>query len=320
MAVGLTGDFRPGQSTPDRSSRTLGLGLALFGLLALLKIIQQLPRLQVLPLFILAYLVLALTWPWPPNRFLIPLLPILLAFLGDGVRKLLNCLPLWKRSLWPALVLGGLLVFTNLLAVQRVYQNYRQSHYPVLVSKVESLNWQSYQEIFAWIKQNTRPGEVIAYGLDSMLYLYTGRQAFRPFLIKPEVLFYGAKSNPGDLREFRNFLEVYRPGYLLKTPLPDFSEAKPFANLLREVHERHPGWLTPVFQGQDGRFRIYRIHYDLAPKTGPPATGSGAHQSLVSKTRENFQGLETGTTGIVMNRLEQDAGGPLHARPRFPWW
>ena len=47
--------------------------------------------------------------------------------------------------------------------------------------------------------------------------------------------------------------------------MPGFSEEKPFAELLREVREQYPGWLTPIFQGKDVRFRIYRIQPDMSP-------------------------------------------------------
>ena len=159
-----------------------------------------------------------------------------------------------------------LLVSTNLVMVQRNYQVNRDSHYPYLHVPEAPVAWSSYQEIFRWVKENTRPSEVIAYGFDSMLYLYTGRQGFRPFVMRPETLFYGQESPTSGVSELRKFLEVYRPGFLINSPMPEFGEEKPFTALLQEVQERYPGWLQTVYQGADSRFVIFKIN----PLQTPP--------------------------------------------------
>jgi hypothetical protein len=164
-----------------------------------------------------------------------------------------------------ALLCTGLLVSTNLLMVHQQYQANRKAQYPYMYVPTKPVAWASYQEIFEWVRENTQSSEIIAYGLDSMLYLYTGRQSFRPFVMQPETLFYGRESAISEISELRNFLEVYRPGYLISSPMPGFSEEKPFTELLTEVHNRYPGCLETVYQGLDSRFVIYKIHYALFP-------------------------------------------------------
>jgi hypothetical protein len=247
-------------------SRVFYLGLILLGLLPFVTIVRRLRQSPVLPSFLLSYLCLTLIWPWPPNRFLIPILPLLLAFLFDGVRIFLAKWPPLTRSLFPTLILGAFLVYSNLLTVNHYCQEFRKIHPQVIKFKGNYPPWTAYQEVFAWVSRNTRPTEIIAYGWDSMLYLYTGRQAFRPFVMQPLGLFYSGETTSGGIPELKKFLEIYQASYLIQTPLPGFAEEKPFADLLKEVQERHPGWLQPVFQGQDGRFNIFRIQPAEAPR------------------------------------------------------
>ncbi len=239
------------------------MGGAVLGLFGLAQIVRGLWPLRVLPLFLLSYLSLTLIWPWPPNRFLIPVLPFLLAFLFSRIWNLLSSWPILSRG-WPVpLLLGVFLVAANLIETNHVSLNNNKNQYPFVGFRGDEagiLHWSSYQEVFAWINQNTRRDEVIAGGLDSMLYLYTGRKAFRPFVMRPEALFYGGRTTSGGIPELANFLKLYRPSYLIQTPMPGFGEEKPFAELLQEVQEQCPGWLTLVYEGNDERFRIYRIN------------------------------------------------------------
>ncbi len=132
-----------------------------------------------------------LVWPWPPNRFLIPFLPILWAFLLDGLIPFLKRLLILGRSSLPILLLGSLLLSSNMLMVYLYCQKYQQDSYPAVNLTNSYPPWSAYLEVFDWIRRNTQPREIIGYGMDTMLYLYTGRQSFRPFVMQPLGLFYG---------------------------------------------------------------------------------------------------------------------------------
>ena len=95
-----------------------------------------------------------------------------------------------------------------------------------------------------------------------MIYLYTGRAAFRPYMIRPASLFYFENSAPlGEQEDFKRTIKLYRPRYLIKTAMPGYSEEKPLNELIENVRKSNPGWLNPVFVGKDNRFVIYEFQY-----------------------------------------------------------
>ena len=64
--------------------------------------------------------------------------------------------------------------------------------------------WRSYERLFVWLKSNTQEGDVIASGLDSMVYLFTERKAVRAFVARPTALFYGDRiACAGNARRIR---------------------------------------------------------------------------------------------------------------------
>ena len=108
---------------------------------------------------------------------------------------------------------------------------------------------------------HTQANDIIASGLDPMVYLYTGHQAIRPFAMDPLSLFYFKDSPPMSKEELFCFLRAYQPKYLIETPMPLFSEEKPFSDLLLKISKEYPGWVNPVSVGKDKRFIIYEIKY-----------------------------------------------------------
>ncbi|MEM9658478.1 MAG: hypothetical protein AAF961_08965, partial [Planctomycetota bacterium] len=102
--------------------------------------------------------------------------------------------------------------------------------------------------------------EQVAAGLDSMASLYTGLTAFRPFPYRPARLFYGDDSQPWlTPQELADYLESLNARYVLDTPMPGFAEYGPFRETLEQLVAARPGWLTPVYVGDDDRFVIYKI-------------------------------------------------------------
>jgi hypothetical protein len=103
----------------------------------------------------------------------------------------------------------------------------------------------------------------MASGLDTMVYLYTGRRAFRPFAMNPISLFYLKDSRPMATATLIRILKDYQPKYLIQTPMPIFSEDKPFTEIINETLIRYPGLLKTVYVGEDKRFLIYEIQPHL---------------------------------------------------------
>jgi hypothetical protein len=230
------------------------------GITILIAIAIQLRRGHLLPWFLIGYIFVVCLWPWPPYRFLIPVMPLLLVYLVRGISAILR--PLSSLPSYRYAVLAGIsaLVAANLLLLNNYGRVNHSTGFPSNGLSGTRVAWSSYQKVFAWITEHSKSDEVIASGLDTMLYLYTGRRSFRPFVARPTALFYG-EDNPalGTLKDLEQLLKIYNPRYLVHTPMPGFSEEKPFAELLKQVISKRPALLKPVYVGEDKRFVVFEI-------------------------------------------------------------
>jgi hypothetical protein len=152
-----------------------------------------------------------------------------------------------------------ILFFFNLGQVYQAGKINREMCYPVVSTLKEPISWPSYEDIFYWINTHTLPNDIIASGLDSMVYLYTGRRAFRPFQMNPMDLFYFQDLPTWTMENFIHILKAYQPKYLIQTPLPGFGEERPFSKIIKGTIIRYPGLLKTVYVGKDKRFLIYKI-------------------------------------------------------------
>lgn len=225
--------------------------------------IRNLRQYRVLAFFLAGYLFIILIWPWPSPRFLMPILPFLLAYLLDWISNQLPKL----ASIAPPKI-SGTIVLTVLLAcnmalVRQVVAASHSMHYPSLKQMKEPLSWSSYVRVFEWITAHTRPEDVITSGLDTMIYLYTNRRAFRPFVGRPLSLFYGDDGPPlGSLDEIIRSINSYKADYLVHTPMPMFREEAPMNEFIEQVQKTYPGWLKAVYVGDDKRFAIFKLQSD----------------------------------------------------------
>jgi hypothetical protein len=237
------------------------------GLVGLIMVLRQARGGRVLPWCLLAYLGPVLIWPWPPPRFLIPVLPLLLCFplalvfasRGNGRRARVRV----------RLALGA--VSVGLLANGwLLHQHARRSMetgYPLMHLPAEPVHWQPYQDAFNWLRANAQGGDIVAAGMDSMTYLYTGLPTFRPFQQRPLALFYGAAGPPlGSVDELAEMLKRWRARYLMVSPMHGFAEAEPYAKLVAELRETFPGWVRPVYQSVAGEIRLFELQPDVDPK------------------------------------------------------
>jgi hypothetical protein len=132
--------------------------------------------------------------------------------------------------------------------------------YPLVNISEVSPHWSAHQRMFAWLKNHSQPGEVATSGLDSMVALYTGCQAFRPFEYQPGQLFYGQPAARSMDEELMAILELRRPQYLVQLPMPEFAEERPFAKAVAELRSSHPEWLSVAYQDPEPGFVIYKVH------------------------------------------------------------
>jgi 4-amino-4-deoxy-L-arabinose transferase-like glycosyltransferase len=232
-------------------------------ILAIPGLWQGLRRKQLLPWLLSFYLVIVLIWPWPPFRFIIPVLGFLLCYLIDGTWRLLRRLPP-NAAKGPLIVaVSGLLVFANLWQTHAVGAFSRSVRYPTMATYWQSpAGWPSFLDAFTWIRTNTRPNDVIAGYFDSMIFLYTDRRAFRPLVIAPASPYYGITIPAVTPDQLFRSLQAYDGRYVLCTPFDHFGNEAPFKQMIEEIRRTHPGSIELAFVGKDRRFAIYRV---LAP-------------------------------------------------------
>ncbi len=236
------------------------------GLVSWLAMIPDLRRGRPLPWMLAATLGAMLVWSWPPYRFLVPILPFLVAYMLRAPAALAEALN--HRTAWRFAAAFGLgaIVLANGALLARHAQQVRRTGYPLARLTDSPVEWSSYQRTFDWLKRHSEPRDVVASGLDSMTALYTGRQAFRPFVYDPGRLFYG-EGQPEllTMQELVDILKHYQPRYLVESPMPGFMEEHPLTNLLHEVVDRYPQWLVRVYQDADPRFAVFELDWRQAP-------------------------------------------------------
>ncbi len=251
-------------------SKQIGLFNIIFifiGSLTILGILKQIKCNRVLSYYLVGYLCVIMIWPWPPVRFLVPILIFLLVYLLNEICKTIyNYDIIFNKKL--LLVFCFIILFGfNLGHLYQAEKINKTMHYPVLSPSREPVSWSSYKDIFYWINTHTASNDIIASGLDSMVYLYTGRRAFRPFQMNPMDLFYFQDLPTWTIENFMHILKAYQAKYLIQTPLPGFGEERPFSKIIKGTITRYPGLLKTVYVGKDKRFLIYKIQTNLLSAT-----------------------------------------------------
>lgn len=231
------------------------------GLLILVVMYSDLRRTRVLPCMMAGYLLVVCLWPWPPYRFTLPIMPFFLTYMIRGMSRIsrsFSSLPSYRGIV--LLVVGALMV-SNLALLNKYNQIKNLTHFPSNGISGSQVSWSSYKKIFAWVAEHSEPDDVIASGLDTMIYLYTGRKAIRPFVASPTAMFYGEEEEVlGSLKNLEKFFRIFNARYLVHTPMPLFSEEKPFAELIELAISETPTLLKPVYVGEDHRFVVFEIH------------------------------------------------------------
>ena len=230
----------------------------LFGVIPLIGIASQLRRGQVLPYFLVAYLAVVCLWPWPPMRFIIPILPFIAGYLLLGIWALGRQSSLLPRYRSLAAVGLAILIVANLTLLYRHHTLAQLTGYPYLrLPSKEPVAWSSYQEIFKWLESHAGPADVIASWEDTMIYLYTGRPAFRPIKITP-----GSNGQEvpsfGTIDDLARTLKAYHTRFLVRVPI-HFLGVEEMDKLLDDLEKAYPGWVRPVYLAGDHRFAVLEL-------------------------------------------------------------
>lgn len=199
-------------------------------------------------------------WPWPPGRFVIPILIFLLGYSLNEIWNGLRNGHRFRGGKALASVICGILILGNVWNTYQVARFNGGTHYPSMIASSDTpVAWSSFLNMFAWIRANTGPADIIASPFDSMVFLYTERVAFRPFSMRPTSLFYGDPTPPATIDQLFSGLTTHKAQYLMRTPMLGFGEEKPFSQLVEEFRKKRPGCLRLVYVGDDPRFMIFKV-------------------------------------------------------------
>ncbi len=213
------------------------------------------------PAFSVLFLIQALLWHYPPHdRFVVPVLPLLLAGFWTEMKHLAGVVRVAfaRPKLAERVVAGFVTAVLCTLAVFAVYRTWHglASFLPgVLEHHRRTLA--ANRQAFAWLAANsTVQSRVFAYG-DPLVYLYTGRRACS-LRIPPRLLYKGDRRGiEGFVERLPQFVRDFRLDYVLFT-MGDFQLDSPeigFAALRRVLRE-HPGFELS-YQGREAA--VYRI-------------------------------------------------------------
>ena len=146
-----------------------------------------------LNVFLLLYFLVVVTWAWPPLRFFIPFLPILLFYGYTVLKRCLRDLPSVRNV--SAVAVGIVLLLVAPFTVLALIAQARETQ-QTKVANLEGLqfkDWNSILPLLDWISRNTAHDAVVMSSLDPVVYLYTGRNAALGFDPNPVELTYRTK-------------------------------------------------------------------------------------------------------------------------------
>jgi hypothetical protein len=237
----------------------LGPIFLLFGGLPWLQVTWRALRFELLPVFLAGYGVLVLLWPWPPARFLLPVLPFVMMYVARVAVRLTSAL---LPTLHAWFLKGGLAlaVAANIVVTMQVGVLYSRTGFPFPTFPDRPVQWSSYEEVFDWLREHTALTDRVGSALDSMVFLYTGRQSIRPFRYSPERLFYsvpGPKSGTAD--EVFTTLTANGVRFLTLFPIPGYEAETSIGEVVAEMRRQSPDRLVVRFVGRDPRFVIFEV-------------------------------------------------------------
>jgi len=243
--------------------------------------------------FVVCYLGTVLVHPFAPHRYLLPLVPLFVLSLIVGAS--------WpwradrnpgnrQRAMASAAAVLAILLAGNLLWLR--YTPWRSEHVRGWYGMDMGYAWSGFQETFAWIRQNTDPRAKVAGIFDSMYFLYTGRQAVRPWFQHSESYFYpyGAAvpfvGRPADVARELRALNV---DYLVFDPPAGYTEGPAAVSMLRSLLLLPEVRARRVFVSADGQHEVFQLW-----------------QSDVSSARSAFTARDAVWTMVDMKRSADD--------------
>jgi hypothetical protein len=208
--------------------------------------------------WLLGTVALLLLWMWPPFRFMVPLMPVVVLAFTESLR----ILPAARSLTYLGRAVAGSIIVWGLWSTPSI-------HSPNPAMRAESTHVLEQHRQFLdgveWIRTNTPDGSIVAGNLDPLYWLYTGRPSIRAFDANPYLLFY-ADSRPsgslGTASTLNDLLASSGADYLVVEDLPNFAEIDPFRSQVKELEEAWPGTFLPAWTSTEGAVQIFKVRAD----------------------------------------------------------
>src|ERR1041384_1404240 len=222
---------------------------------------------RLLPIYIAVYLIFHLAWPYNQHdRFLIPILPFLLAFLICELERLMRMVTkeLSERESIARMVSAGLIGLALVSITSVGVYNYGLGLARSLVEtkRVAAIRQTEDLEAIRWIIANTNPSDVLVCARDPMYYLYTERQAtMTSSLTEGGKMDHEAINADERSSEIMRIVHENRARYLILTSseLDPQDQGDAYHIAFATLEERYPSVFVPVFRSSIGKGVIYRI-------------------------------------------------------------
>ena len=222
--------------------------------------------------YVFLYLALVVAWPFPPARYLVPLVPAIYFFLFRGVQaaegdiaNLMTSETRKRSSRHLVRVTFALVVVLNVGWISNYLLNKDVATTRVWFGKRLSASWQGFSETFEWIRTNTEASTFVATLYDPMYYLYTGRRSIQPALHNPRAYFYPyghAVPDVGSSDQIRAELKSLGVGFLVVHRLNDDEEQSAYLRLWSELIHSYRTQPELMFTSSDSKHRIYALPQD----------------------------------------------------------
>jgi hypothetical protein len=229
----------------------------LFFLGGILYQLRKAPSVDALYL-IVTIIIVALWLPGFSRRYFVPLLPIVLFYLMEGVKAVredvatfpLSCRKVGRR-LWQAgvcVLLVGIYIL-GITQTAAIIRNPFHNSNALFLHVKEACNW---------ISKNTEKEDVIASSLDPLVYLFSGRSAVNVALnpFKPE--------NPYDEDDILVAIKKCRVNYLLTLYIEPWFENKLRNKKLSEIIKKYPAAFHKCYE-KERVFAVYRVERQSDP-------------------------------------------------------
>jgi len=213
-----------------------------------------------LHLFILFYIGITILWAWPPERFLLPMMPFLLLFAYKDLSRICN--RVYKQGNAPAYISLVLAVFLGVQMIGGLLSSTRETLKRHTVSFPSGQDdWRPIRELLDWARQNTPEDSVLLGNLDPVYYLYTGRKAVRGFSADPFLLFYSRTPEAalGGVPDLIQRIMVHRISYIVRTPSRFFMEGPIFNGILDRLLSDYPEAFHVVKVSSDSSGEIIEV-------------------------------------------------------------